>query len=154
LVRLNFGLNHLGNGEVDGLNFLSSLANCTSLEVFGLSQNNFGGELHNSIGNLSTQLKILTLGQNLIHGNIPVEIENLVNLNLLGLEGNYLTGSVPDLIGKQKKLDGLHLNVNRFSGSILSALSNLTRLTRLSWRKTDSKETYLQVLETAEVCKI
>jgi len=65
-----------------------------------------------------------------------------------------LTGSVPDLIGKQKKLDGLHLNVNRFSGSILSALSNLTRLTRLSWRKTDSKETYLQVLETAEVCKI
>jgi Leucine-rich repeat (LRR) protein len=67
----------------------------------------------------------------LIHGNIPAEIENLVNLNLLGLEGNYLTGSVPDLIGKQKKLEGLHLHVNRFSGSIPSALGNLTRLTRL-----------------------
>ena len=131
LVRLNFELNNLGNGEVDGLNFLSSLANCTNLEVLGLSENNFGGELHNSIGNLSTQLKILTLGYNLIHGNIPAEIENLVNLSLLGLEGNYLTGNVPDVIGKQKKLEGLHLNLNRFSGSIPSALGNLTRLTRL-----------------------
>ncbi|KAG5253333.1 LRR receptor serine/threonine-protein kinase [Salix suchowensis] len=131
LVRLNFDQNNLGNGEVDGLSFLSVLANCTSLEVLGLAENNFGGELHNSIGNLSAQLRILTLGRNLFHGNIPVEISNLVNLSLLGLEGNYLTGSVPDLIGKLKKLEGLHLNVNRFSGSIPSALGNLTRLARL-----------------------
>ncbi|XP_065851934.1 putative receptor-like protein kinase At3g47110 [Euphorbia lathyris] len=131
LYRLNFDENNLGNWEIGGLNFLTSLSNCTSLEVLGLGRNRFGGELPSSIGNLSTQLKILTIGKNGIHGSIPVEIENLVNLGLLGFEGNLLTGNVPAVIGKLQKLEGLHLNYNRFSGSIPSSLGNLTRLTRL-----------------------
>ncbi|KAK2993733.1 hypothetical protein RJ640_018354 [Escallonia rubra] len=130
LYRINFDDNRLGHEEV-GLNFLASLANCTSLQVLGLSGNLFGGELPNSIANLSTSLEILTLGSSSIHGTIPTGIGNLINLTLLGLEGNYLTGSVPDVIGKLQHLEGLHLNANRFSGRIPSTIGNLTSLTRL-----------------------
>ena len=58
LVRINFDQNRLRNGKDGDLNFLSFLSNCTSLEVLGLAQNNFGGVLPSSIANLSTQLLI------------------------------------------------------------------------------------------------
>ncbi|ESR42443.1 hypothetical protein CICLE_v10010967mg [Citrus x clementina] len=131
LVRLNFDQNELGSREIGDLNFLKFLANCTSLEVLGLARNSFGGEMPISIANLSTHLRRLTMGENLMHGNIPVGIGNLVNLNLLGLEGNNLSGSVPEVIGRLNKLEGLGLNVNKFSGLIPSSLGNLTILTRL-----------------------
>ncbi|KAK9193480.1 hypothetical protein WN944_004177 [Citrus x changshan-huyou] len=131
LVRLNFDQNELGSREIGDLNFLKFLANCTSLEVLGLAQNGFGGEMPISIANLSTHLRILTMGDNLMHGNIPVGIENLVNLSLLGLEGNKLSGRVPEVIGRLNKLEGLELNVNKFSGFMPSSLGNLTVLSRL-----------------------
>ncbi|XP_034219232.1 putative receptor-like protein kinase At3g47110 isoform X3 [Prunus dulcis] len=131
LVRLNFRRNRLGSGKTGDLNFLSFLANCTSLEVLGLSRNQFGGELPGSIANLSTQLKHLTIGGNLIHGSIPTDIGNLLSLNTLEVEHNYLGGSVPDGIGKLQKLGRLVLNVNNFSGPIPSSLGNLTSLTQL-----------------------
>ncbi|XP_007203343.2 putative receptor-like protein kinase At3g47110 [Prunus persica] len=131
LVRLNFDQNRLGSGKTGDLNFLSFLANCTSLEVLGLNDNHFGGELPASIANLSTQLKRLTLGTNLIHGSIPNGIGNLINLTLLVVAENYLGGSVPDVIGKLQKLQGVELFANQFSGPIPSSLGNLTSLTRL-----------------------
>ncbi|KAG8649423.1 hypothetical protein MANES_08G090100v8 [Manihot esculenta] len=131
LYRLNFDENNLGNWEIDDLNFLSYLANCTSLEVLGLAQNHYAGELPSSIANLSINLQKFTIGRNLIHGSIPVGIENLVNLYSLGLEGNYLSGNVPSAIGKLRNLGALYLNLNRFSGSIPPFIGNLTRLTRL-----------------------
>jgi Leucine-rich repeat (LRR) protein len=131
LVRLNFDTNRLGNEKVGDLNFLSYLANCTSLEVLGLAYNQFGGVLPRTIANLSSQLSVLTMGGNMIHGGIPIEIENLVNLTLLGLEGNYLGGSLPNALGKLQQLQELHLYNNKFSGLIPSSLGNLTKLTRL-----------------------
>ena len=131
LVRFNLQENKLGKGKDGDLNFLSFLANCTSLEVLGLRGNHFGGLLPNSIANLSIKLKLLTMGDNMIHGGIPVGIGNLVNLNLLGLEVNYLGGPLPNALGKLQNLEELHLNVNEFSGLIPSFLGNLTTLTRL-----------------------
>ncbi|XP_021823259.1 uncharacterized protein LOC110764568 [Prunus avium] len=131
LVRLNFGQNRLGSGKAGDLNFLSFPANCTSLEVLGLNDNHFGGELPASIANLSTQLKRLNLGTNLIHGSIPNGIGNLINFTFLGVAENYLGGSVPDVIGKLQKLQGVELFANQFSGPIPSSLGNLTSLTRL-----------------------
>lgn len=82
--------------------------------MLGLSRNRFGGEFPGSIANLSTQLKILTLGVNFIHGSIPRGIGNLVNLSAFGVERNNLGGSVPGEIGKLQKLQGLFLNANKF----------------------------------------
>ncbi|KAM4078854.1 hypothetical protein ACB094_09G071900 [Castanea mollissima] len=131
LVRLYFGGNRLGYGKDGDLNFLSFLANCTSLKLLDLSYNYFGGVLPNSIANLSTQLHTLTLHVNMIRGDIPIGIGNLVNLELLGLCFNYLGGTLPHVLGKLQKLYGLYLNNNKFSGPIPSSLGNSTTLTKL-----------------------
>ncbi|CAN6581488.1 unnamed protein product [Malus baccata var. baccata] len=131
LVWLNFESNRLGNGKNGDLNFFSFLANCTSLETLSSFQNHFGGGIPGSLANLSTQLKSLTLGENLIHGSLPNSIGNLINLNRLGMERNYLDHSVPNEIGKLQKLVELNLGGNKFSGPIPSSLSNITSLTKL-----------------------
>jgi Leucine-rich repeat (LRR) protein len=65
------------------LDFLTSLENCTKLEKLDFSNNNFGGSLPNSIGNLSKQLSSLYIGGNQISGIIPAALENLINLSIL-----------------------------------------------------------------------
>ncbi|CAA3022999.1 receptor kinase At3g47110 [Olea europaea subsp. europaea] len=123
--------NKLGTGKKGYLDFLNFLTNCTNLEDLGLAKNFFGGELPDSVANLSTKLNILTLGSNLMHGNLPVGIGNLVNLTLLDLEKNFYTGSIPDDIGKLQNLVELHFNGHELSGMIPASLGNLTSLTRL-----------------------
>ncbi|XP_004305138.1 PREDICTED: probable LRR receptor-like serine/threonine-protein kinase At3g47570-like [Fragaria vesca subsp. vesca] len=131
LVKINFDDNSLGTGKTSDLNFLTFLANCTRLEVLCFINNRFGGELPESIGNLSTKLRQLCLSGNLIHGSIPIGIGNLVNLTKLELGDNNLGGSLPEEIGKLQKLEGLLLNLNKLSGPIPSSLGNLTSLTKL-----------------------
>ncbi|ONI03273.1 hypothetical protein PRUPE_6G248000 [Prunus persica] len=130
LVWMTFGRNWL-TSESGNLNFLSFLANCTSLEVLGLHTNLFQGELPRPITNLSSQLNYLYLGRNLIHGRIPDDIGKLENLSLFGVEQNNLSGTIPKGIGKLQKLEELNLNSNKFSGPIPSSLGNLTSLTKL-----------------------
>lgn len=127
LYRINFDVNYL-DGD---MNFISFLTNCTLLEVLGLSYNFFGGQLPTAVTNLSTRLKILTLGGNQMHGNLPLGIDKLVNLSLLGLERNYYTGNIPHQIGKLQNLGALHLTGNRLSGTIPASFGNLTLLSVL-----------------------
>ncbi|KAK7848687.1 putative lrr receptor-like serine/threonine-protein kinase [Quercus suber] len=63
--------NGLGKRKDGDLNFLSLFANCTSMEVLSFAQNQFGGVLPSSITNLSTQLHIFAMSQNMIWGGIP-----------------------------------------------------------------------------------
>nr|DAD37065.1 TPA_asm: hypothetical protein HUJ06_007706 [Nelumbo nucifera] len=123
--------NHLGSGDADDLSFMDSLVNCTSLQLLGLDGNHFGGVLPSSISNLSINLGLLTLGDNQISGRIPEGIGNLVNLNVLGIELNQLTGNIPNSIGMLQNLVKLSLHRNSLSGQIPSSLGNLTLLTVL-----------------------
>ncbi|XP_022983359.1 putative receptor-like protein kinase At3g47110 [Cucurbita maxima] len=132
LERLNFEDNRLGSGGADDLNFISSLANCTSLKGLGLSRNRFGGALPSSIGNLSKQLTVLNLGGNRLSGSIPSEIVNLINLQIFAVEYNYgLNGSVPSNIGNLRNLVMLLLQGNKLSGSIPPSIGNLSSITKL-----------------------
>ncbi|XP_028116307.1 receptor kinase-like protein Xa21 [Camellia sinensis] len=92
-------LNHHGNGlgtwKADGLRFLYCLTNVTNLYVLDLSNNNFGGLLPESIGNLSTNLGKLILSNN----------EILLDLSNINLTGNILAD-----IGKLQKLQKLELS--------------------------------------------
>lgn len=132
----NLGLfeNNLGYRDVDDLNFLSSLVNCTNLSAISISDNNFGGLLPEYISNFSTKLRTIGFGRNYIHGTIPTEIGNLIQLEALGLESNQLTGFIPSSLGKLKKLNDLFLNMNKLSGTIPHSFGNLSALGRCNLR--------------------
>ncbi|XP_062155349.1 LRR receptor-like serine/threonine-protein kinase EFR [Alnus glutinosa] len=100
---LGVGGNILGSNSAKDLDFLMSLENCTKLETLGFLNNNFGGSLPNSIGNLSKQLSALYIGGNQIYGIIPAALENLINLTILAMHEikpvhrhhSHLFGEVP-----------------------------------------------------------
>ncbi|GAY45935.1 hypothetical protein CUMW_093140 [Citrus unshiu] len=126
--------NHLGNyGEKDNLEFVNSLVNASRLELLEISDNNFGGMLPEAVGNLSTRLRKLIVGNNQLFGNIPSGLRNLVNLELLHLGGNQFTGQIPGSIGDLHKLQWLMLPANEFWGEIPSSIGNLTSLAILAF---------------------
>ncbi|VVA23042.1 PREDICTED: probable LRR receptor [Prunus dulcis] len=93
--------------------------------------NNFGGTLPTSISNLSTKLDMFWFNSNQLHGSIPTDIANLVNLESLGMKGNSFTGSIPSEFGQLSSLAELDISVNLLSGSIPASLGNLTKMYRL-----------------------
>ncbi|KAK4393582.1 putative receptor-like protein kinase [Sesamum angolense] len=128
---LNIGYNLLGNHTDNDLLFLSSLANCTSLQVLDISMNQFGGKLSSSIANLSSQLNWLNVYGNSISRSIPEEIVGLVGLTTLILAKNLFTGNIPTSIGTLPKLKCLYLAENRLTGEIPSSLGNLDKPLKL-----------------------
>ncbi|PRQ57773.1 putative protein kinase RLK-Pelle-LRR-XII-1 family [Rosa chinensis] len=131
LQFLGSSTNNLGSNSSNDLGFITSLTNCSNLEILSLSSNNFGGVLPNSLVNFSTHLTKLFLGGNPIGGTILETLGNLNNLIQLSLDYNLFTGIIPASFGKLQKLQELYLNSNRLSGRIPSSLGNLTQLSRL-----------------------
>ncbi|GLT30555.1 hypothetical protein SLA2020_053490 [Shorea laevis] len=131
LQWLNLGDNHLGSGEADEMDFLTSLANCSKLVVVLLYQNQFHGRLPNSIANFSNQLSWLVLRGNNLFGDIPLGLGNLVSLNELELDNNQFTGKIPNELGKLKQLHYISFSMNKLSGEIPDTFGNLSQLYRL-----------------------
>ncbi|XP_030968986.1 putative receptor-like protein kinase At3g47110 [Quercus lobata] len=128
LQKFHASNNLLGNYSVYDLSFLSSLNNCSQLQFLFVNDNQLGGELPNSITNLSIQLLRLRLNDNSIGGSIPTRISNLVSLIELNLGANLLTGNIPSSIGKLSNLNALYLNENKLIGEIPSSFNNMTQL--------------------------
>ncbi|XVF83941.1 hypothetical protein PTKIN_Ptkin16aG0534900 [Pterospermum kingtungense] len=77
LQALLIDYNYLGSGKAGDLDFISSLTNCTQLQMLCLQLNRFGGALPSSVANLSTQLQILYMAENQIYaGNISSDQSN------------------------------------------------------------------------------
>jgi Leucine-rich repeat (LRR) protein len=114
LVELSLGTNQLEAGD---WSFLSSLANCTWLVTLDLSENRIQGTLPNSIGGLPNSLQFLLLAANNISGTIPPEIGYLTNLVVLHMESNRFTGSIPDAVRNLSSFQ-LSLSQNKLSGRI------------------------------------
>ncbi|KAK2418076.1 putative LRR receptor serine/threonine-protein kinase [Trifolium repens] len=74
-------------------------------------------------------ISILLSGKNLT-GNIPSDITKLVGLVELWLDGNMLTGSIPDFTGCTD-LKIIHLENNQFTGVLPDSLVNLPSLREL-----------------------
>ncbi|CAN1139571.1 Probable LRR receptor-like serine/threonine-protein kinase At3g47570 [Linum perenne] len=130
-MYMNVGANNLGTGSAGDFDFITGLSNCSLLEELGVSENNLGGPLPSSLGNLSVQLYQLYLGINPINGTIPGGLENLVNMNKLDMMNNFLTGTIPSHFGKLSNLQGLLLGGNQLSGHIPASFGNLSKLNKL-----------------------
>ncbi|XP_074285825.1 uncharacterized protein LOC141611229 isoform X2 [Silene latifolia] len=128
LNLLNIADNLLGMGRAADMNFVSSLANATVLQIIVISKNKFGGDLPRTICNF-TRVSNFEFAGNNIGGNIPECLANLANLQYLGAYRNLLSGVIPQEIGKLQKLVELDLTSNHLSGRIPSSIGNLTMLT-------------------------
>ncbi|XP_048129453.1 probable LRR receptor-like serine/threonine-protein kinase At3g47570 [Rhodamnia argentea] len=122
--------NYLGSegSDADDLSFLCSLTNAANLTRLLAHHNRLGGTLPGCIGNFSATFELLTLFQNLISGEIPREIGNLVNLQVLQMQDNLLSGPIPSDLGNTSNLVILILSGNNLSGVIPSPLQNLQSL--------------------------
>ncbi|GLT27010.1 hypothetical protein SLA2020_020400 [Shorea laevis] len=85
---------------------LLSLASCNLREIPDFLRN-------------QSELNVLILGSNNLHGQIPSWIFNMsANLRQLGLGFNMLQGSLPSSISKLKNLEALYVHCNNLSGIV------------------------------------
>ncbi|MFS8020479.1 putative leucine-rich repeat domain superfamily [Helianthus anomalus] len=76
--------------------------------------------LSGNIPSFQSSLERLDLSHNSLHGVIPDQITELVNLYVLDLSYNQLNGSIPSSIDQLLKLQQLLLSENTLCGSIPS----------------------------------
>ncbi|KAL3735375.1 hypothetical protein ACJRO7_024499 [Eucalyptus globulus] len=115
----------------DDLSFITSLTNCSRLEIIDVQCNFLEGPLLESIGNLSNNVRVISMSHNLIYGTTPPGIGNLFNLSFLGLLNNSLGGCIPSSIGALHNLHEIYLTRNMLTGEIPSSIGNLMLLNRL-----------------------
>ena len=100
------------------------------VKSISLDDNNLIGEIPVELGNLN-YLENLNFSDNALSGSIPAELGNLTNLKRLYLSTDSLSGSIPIELGYLSNLEELDLSKNSLSGSIpieLGYLSNLNEL--------------------------
>ena len=95
-------------------------------ELF-LSHSGLNGEIPAELGNLA-ELELLALDGNQLSGRIPAELGNLANLRDLSLSFNNLSGEIPAALGNLSKLAVLWLESNQFTGEIPAELGKLSSL--------------------------
>ncbi|KAK8994603.1 hypothetical protein V6N11_045683 [Hibiscus sabdariffa] len=110
---------------------VSSLTNCTNLELVYLSGNDFSGDIPPEISHLKRLLR-LDLSNNNILGHIPREISGLKRLITLRLQNNALTGQIPDFSSSLKNLTELNLTNNELYGRLPRSL--LTKFSEESFK--------------------
>ena len=79
-----------------------------------------------SIGLLAySNLEVLWLDRNGISGSLPTQLGALINLSQLDLGRNQLRGRIPQIVASLPNLKDLDLHKNLFSGTIPSFANTL-----------------------------
>ncbi|KFK32549.1 hypothetical protein AALP_AA6G257300 [Arabis alpina] len=101
-----------------------------NLYTLDLSNNMLSGEISVDIGFFSN-LRVLDLGGNVLTGHVPASLGNLSRLEFLTLASNQITGGVPAELGLMRNLKWIYLGYNNLSGAIPYTLGDLSSLNHL-----------------------
>lgn len=117
-------LDHLRDLDLSS-NFLNGtlpmmLFNSSELRILSLGNNEISGELSELFGKLQC-LQVLNLSDNALIGNVPKNLTLLPNLTTLILSNNYLSGQLTG--GGFKKIETLDLGSNLVNGTLPSDLT-------------------------------
>jgi Leucine-rich repeat (LRR) protein len=129
LMHLDLSKNHL-EGKIPRF-----LGNFCNLQLLDLSWNNLGGGVHEVLGNSSTclskNLEFLYLNGNQLSGTLPDELGKYQKLSFLSLSYNMLSGPIPMSIGNLSSLRTLAVSTNQLNGTIPISLGHLSNLEML-----------------------
>ncbi|CAJ2654817.1 unnamed protein product [Trifolium pratense] len=113
--------------------------NLKNIQFLDLSENNLSGQIFKCMMNfyaMSQNVSLDRTGDYIFsyptQGNIPNEIENLIELVSLNLSNNYLSGEIPSKIGRLTSLEFLDLSVNHLSSLTPPSLAQIDRLSVLN----------------------
>jgi len=99
-----------------------------NLELLKVSDNMLFGEIPGTLGDL-IRLTDLELGGNRFSGRISFHLGRLSALQIaLNLSHNNLSGTIPDSLGSLQMLESLYLNDNQLVGEIPSSIGELPSL--------------------------
>ncbi|TXG58059.1 hypothetical protein EZV62_015888 [Acer yangbiense] len=110
-------------------NIPDELGNLADLSFLALNSNNFSGRIPTSLGKLSK----FHFNKNQLSGSISPQLfsYDMVLIHVF-LDGNQLTGTIPDSLGSVQTLEVLRLDRNDLSDKVPSNLNNLTNLNELN----------------------
>ncbi|KAK8951528.1 putative LRR receptor-like serine/threonine-protein kinase [Platanthera zijinensis] len=102
------------------------LADLTELQYLDLTRNYLNGSIPKAWATLP--LVNLSVQGNRISGRIPEELGSIITLQSLVVEGNLLEGPIPDSFGKLINLQRLFVSANNLSGELPESLGNLEKM--------------------------
>ena len=111
----------------------SASSSLNSYEELDRSKNGLTGTILVSLGVVSNQsgqanlinLRVLHLNENRLTGAVSSSLENLLNLEKINLAGNRFTGEIPPELGNIAKLEFLALSRNRLTGPVPGKIAGL-----------------------------
>lgn len=124
---------HLEDNSFFGM-IPNEISRLTRLEILGFANNSFSGVIPR---NLSSSLITVDAYRNNLHGEIPTEIGNLLQLKILDIRENNLRGQLTSFIGNFSALQVLDVRTNNLTGTIPYSLGQLKSLSFLGLRSND-----------------
>jgi hypothetical protein len=113
----------LSNCNLDGeIPNLDGMINLRKISLWG---NRFVG----TIPKMTSEMTDIKLNGNKLSGSIPSNIELMVNLKVLEIGNNDITGTIPSQFGVN--LQSLHLYMNKLTGRLPSSIGDLQNLEML-----------------------
>ncbi|KAL4583751.1 hypothetical protein LXL04_008334 [Taraxacum kok-saghyz] len=129
IVHLDVSNNHIDE-EIP-----KSLSNLCNMSNLDLLSNHFFGDASDLLDKFceceSPQLELIGLRRNYLTGRLPEKLGRLKNLANIDIAYNMLTGILPHSLGNLSALEFLDLSYNRLNGTIPESLGKLGKLSFL-----------------------
>lgn len=101
------------------------------IRILDVSDNNLVGSLKSTICDRSHSIESLNFAKNWFHGEVPVNFGNCTSLQRLFLNGNSLSGSLPEILFQLEHLRELQFQDNGFSGPLAERIDNLSNVVKI-----------------------